>query len=154
MESIEAESTHQVFDWLWTSGQLSASDIAQLPAMGIDVVINLALPSSSNALPREAEFVTREGLSYVQIPVEWAQPEYQQLLQFFAVLQAFEGRRIWVHCAMNLRVSVFIYLYRRLCLNHDEAAAAYPMREVWVPNAVWQTFIDQAVRQYPAPAVE
>lgn len=154
MQSVQAESTYQVFDWLWSSGQLSESDIATLPAMGIEVVINLALPSSSNALPHEAEFVTREGMSYIQIPVEWEQPAYNQLLQFFGVLQAFKGQRMWVHCAKNMRVSVFIYLYRRLCLNHNEAEAAYPMREVWVPNAIWQTFIEQAVRRYPARPVQ
>ena len=151
---MQAESTFQVFDWLWSSGQLSESDIASLPAMGIEVVVNLALPSSSNALPHEAEFVTREGLCYIQIPVEWEQPEYAQLLQFFGVLKAFAGQRIWVHCAMNMRVSAFIYLYRRLCLNHSEAEAAFPMHEVWVPNAIWQSFIEQSIRRYQQSAVE
>lgn len=151
---MQAESTFQVFDWLWSSGQLSESDIASLPGMGIEVVINLALPSSSNALPHEAEFVTREGLCYIQIPVEWEQPAYSQLLQFFGVLKAFEGLQMWVHCAKNLRVSVFIYLYRRLCLNHGEAEAAYPLREVWVPNTVWQTFIDQAIRRFQENPVD
>jgi len=145
---MQAESTYQVFDWLWTSGQLSEADIAALPAMGIHVVINLALPSSSPALANEAEYVTREGLSYIQIPVEWEQPVYDQLLLFFGVLKAFEGRRIWVHCARNMRVSVFVYLYRRLCLNHAEADAAYPMRAVWVPNPIWQNFIEQAIHRY------
>jgi len=145
---MQAESTYQVFDWLWSSGQLSEADIARLPAMEIDVVINLALPSSSNALPNEAECVTREGICYIQIPVEWEQPEYAQLLQFFGILQAFEGQRIWVHCAKNMRVSVFIYLYRRLCLNHSEEEAVYPMRKVWVPDRIWQTFIEHAMRTY------
>lgn len=154
MMTMQAESTYQVFDWLWTSGQLSETDIAALPAMGIDIVINLALPTSSNALPCEAELVTREGLGYIQIPVEWEQPEYHQLLHFFGVLQAFEGQRIWVHCAKNMRVSVFIYLYRRLCLNHAEAEAAYPMREIWVPNATWQAFIEQSIRRYQQSAID
>jgi len=145
---MQAESTYQVFDWLWTSGQLSEADIARLPAMEIDVVINLALPSSSNALPNEAECVTREGICYIQIPVEWEQPEYAQLMQFFGILKALEGQRIWVHCAKNMRVSVFIYLYRRLCLNHSEEEAVYPMRQVWVPNPTWQTFIEQAIDKY------
>lgn len=145
---MQAESTYQVFDWLWTSGQLSEADIARLPAMEIDVVINLALPSSSNALPNEAECVTREGICYIQIPVEWEQPEYAQLLQFFGILKALEGQRIWVHCAKNMRVSVFIYLYRRLCLNHSEEEAVYPMRKVWVPDRIWQTFIENAMRTY------
>ena len=145
---MQAESTFQVFDWLWTSGQLSVTDVAALPAAGIDVVINLALPTSSNALPGEAELVTREGICYIQIPVEWDQPEYGQLLHFFGLLRVFAGQRLWVHCAKNMRVSVFIYLYRRLCLNHDETDASYPMREVWVPNAIWQAFIEHAMRRY------
>lgn len=146
--TMQAESTFQVFDWLWSSGQLSETDIASLPAMGIDVVINLAPPSASNALSDEAEFVTREGLCYIQIPVEWEQPEYLQLLQFFGVLNAFKGQRIWVHCVKNMRVSAFIYLYRRLCLSHSEEKARYPMREVWVPDPTWQTFIEQAIDKY------
>jgi len=48
---MDAENTYQVFDWLWTSGQLSARDIEQLPALGIEAVVNLALPTSTNALP-------------------------------------------------------------------------------------------------------
>jgi len=72
---MDAENTHQVFDWLWSSGQLSGQDIRRLPALGIEVVVNLALPTSSNALPGEAELVTREGLAYVQIPVEWEHPQ-------------------------------------------------------------------------------
>ncbi len=42
---MDAENTHQVFDWLWTSGQLSEKDIAGLTALGIEAVINLALPT-------------------------------------------------------------------------------------------------------------
>ena len=35
---MEAENNHQVFDWLWTSGQLYEKDIASLHALGIEVV--------------------------------------------------------------------------------------------------------------------
>ena len=31
---MDAENTHQVFEWLWSSGQLSERDIAALPALG------------------------------------------------------------------------------------------------------------------------
>lgn len=68
---LDAEHSYQVFDWLWTSGQLSERDIQSLPALGIEAVINLALPTSSNALAGEAELVANHGLAYVQIPVEW-----------------------------------------------------------------------------------
>jgi protein tyrosine phosphatase (PTP) superfamily phosphohydrolase (DUF442 family) len=142
---MDAENTHQVFDWLWTSGQLSARDIEQLPDLGLEAVVNLALPTSSNALPGEAELVTRQGMAYVQIPVVWEKPELHQLEQFFGILRAYEGRKLWVHCAKNMRVSAFVYLYRRLCRGEGDEAASYPMREVWVPDEVWQAFIGQAL---------
>ena len=142
---MDAENTHQVFDWLWTSGQLSEADIARLPALGIECVINLALPTSTPALPGEAEHVTHKGMAYIHIPVEWEAPEFRQLIQFFGVLKAFEGRKTWVHCAKNMRVSAFIYLYRSLSRDEHEADSAHPMREVWVPNTTWQAFIEDAL---------
>lgn len=145
---ISACNTYPVFDWLWTSGQLSERDILRLPTFEIDAVINLALPGSANALAGEAEFVTRLGLSYIHIPVEWEQPEQFQLRQFFGVLKALEGRKVWVHCAKNMRVSAFIYLYRRLLLNEDEATARHPMQEIWEPNEIWQSFIDEALAMH------
>ena len=151
---MDAENTYQVFDWLWTSGQLSERDIASLPAFGIEAVINLALPTSSNALPGEAEFITRQGIAYIQIPVEWERPELHQLAQFFGMLKAFEGRKVWVHCVKNMRASAFIYLYRRLCQAESEEASVHPMQEVWAPNKTWQAFIQNAMNVYPNPALK
>jgi len=145
---MDAENTHQVFEWLWSSGQLSERDIAELPALGIDIVINLALPTSSNAVAGEAELITRQGISYLQIPVLWEKPEQHQLQQFFGALSAFRDRKVWVHCAKNMRVSAFIYLYRRLRLGEAEETASHPMREVWAPNETWQAFIDDALKAH------
>ena len=151
---MDAENTHQVFDWLWTSGQLSEKDIACLSDLEIEAVINLALPTSSNALPGEAELVTQQGIAYIHIPVEWENPELHQLAQFFGMLRAFEGRKVWVHCARNMRVSAFIYLYRKLCLAESEEASTYPMQDIWVPNETWQAFILKALSACPNPAFE
>ncbi len=145
---MDAENTHQVFEWLWSSGQLSERDIRSLPSLGIDVVVNLALPTSSNALPGEAEMVTGQGIAYAHIPVEWEAPRPEQFAQFAGVLNAFAGRKAWVHCAKNMRVSAFIYLYRRLVLAEGEEQASFPMREVWSPNEVWQAFISQVSAEY------
>jgi hypothetical protein len=60
---MDAENTYQVFDWLWTSGQLSARDIEQLPALGIEAVVNLALPTSTNALPARQSSLPGKALS-------------------------------------------------------------------------------------------
>ncbi|MBD9363049.1 protein tyrosine phosphatase family protein [Methylomonas sp. EbB] len=138
---MEAENVYQVFDWLWCSAQLTEADIAKLSELGIEALINLAPPTASNALPGEAELVAGQGITYIQIPVAWEQPRLSQLEQFFAVLKAFEGHKVWVHCAKNKRASAFIYFYRRLCLAEEEVIATYPMNEIWTPNSIWQTFI-------------
>ena len=151
---MDAENTYQVFDWLWSSGQLSENDIARLPALGIEAVVNLAPPTSSNALPGEAEFVTKQGLAYIQIPVEWERPEPEQFVQFTGVLDAFAGRKVWIHCAKNMRVSAFVYLYRRHILGESEEQASIPMREVWSPNETWQKFIHSVAVMYSNPAVK
>src|SRR5690554_5730992 len=104
---MEAPSTFQVSDWLWSSGQLSESDIDELPILGINAVVNLALPTSPNALPGEAEMITGKGICYFQIPVVWENPELEQLKRFFDLLDSFRGKKVWVHCAMNMRVSAF-----------------------------------------------
>jgi RimJ/RimL family protein N-acetyltransferase/protein tyrosine phosphatase (PTP) superfamily phosphohydrolase (DUF442 family) len=148
---FDAENVRQVFGGLWTSGQLSAADIARLPALGVEAVVNLALPTSSNALPGEAELVTDRGIAYVQIPVPWEQPQQAQFEQFCGVLEAFKGRKVWVHCARNMRVSAFIYLYRRLRRGEPQDTAAQTMNSIWTPDPTWQAFIDEALSRRAVP---
>jgi protein tyrosine phosphatase (PTP) superfamily phosphohydrolase (DUF442 family) len=145
---MDAENTYQVFDWLWTSGQISERDIDAMPILGITAVMNLAMLSSSNALPGEAEHVVRHGMTYVHIPVEWEHPKLEQFQEFAGVLRALSGRKVWVHCAKNMRVSVFVYLYRKHVLGESDEQASYPMRKIWQPNVVWQAFIDRVEAAY------
>jgi protein tyrosine phosphatase (PTP) superfamily phosphohydrolase (DUF442 family) len=142
---MDAANFNQVFNWLWTSGQLSERDIRTLPQFGIRTVINLSPPDSSSALKGEAELVTALGISYIQIPVKWDQPTVDQFAQFCNVLKTHEGKACWIHCAMNMRVSVFLYLYRRLYMNESEAEAAELMHSIWEPNETWRTFIDNVL---------
>lgn len=144
---FDAESVRAVSERLWTSGQPSARDIERLPELGIEAVVNLALPTSPNALPGEAERVTSLGLSYFQIPVAWEKPTREDLLRFAGVMDALEGRGVWVHCARNMRVSAFVYLYRRLRRGDSEPEARYPMQTVWEPDDTWRRFIEDALRE-------
>ncbi len=145
---MDALNTYQVFDWLWTSGQLSDGDIQSLPALGIDTVINLATPDSPNALVGEADRVTGLRINYFQIPVDWLLPEVGQFEQFAALLQACSGQKIWLHCMVNKRVSVFVYLYRKLILRESEEASAALLRQVWTPDKTWQEFIEDVQAHY------
>jgi len=145
---LDAVNTVQIYDWLWTSGQLSETDIQQLPGLGFDTVINLALPTSTNALENEAELITNLHMNYFQIPVEWELPEVEQFLLFVKLLQALEGRKIWLHCAMNMRVSVFVYLYRKFILHESDGLARTQMDQIWLPNEIWQEFIHEVSKWF------
>lgn len=145
---MDAVNTYQVSSRLWSSGQLSVRDIGQLPGLGVAAVVNLALPTSPDALPDEAALVTELGLSYVQIPVVWQAPRPAQFVEFARVMRVYDDRVVWVHCAKNMRVSAFLYLYRKLVLGEDDAAARFPMTAVWEPDPVWRAFIDRVEREY------
>ena len=144
---MDAVNTYKVFNWLWTSGQLAEGDITELPGLGFDTVINLATPDSTKALKNEAELVTSLHLNYVQIPVEWELPEVDQFFLWTKLMQALDGHKVWVHCIMNMRVSAFIYLYRKYFMSETEEQARSLMDKIWTPNDIWQKYIEEISKQ-------
>ncbi|MDI9634294.1 protein tyrosine phosphatase family protein [Geitlerinema splendidum] len=135
-------------DSIGTGGQPTVEQFAELKQAGYEVVVNLALSTSTNAIPDEAEIVASQGMSYVHIPVEWENPTLEDIQRFFATLQANADKRVFVHCAMNMRVSAFMYLYRRLQQQVDEDAARRSLEEIWTPNPTWERFIAQVLEFY------
>lgn len=147
---MDAVNTYQVFDWLWTSGQLTENDITQLQKDGFTTVINLALPTSTNALKEEAVQVANLHMNYINIPVEWELPEVAQFELCAGLLSELHarGHKVWLHCAMNMRVSAFVYLFRKLVLKQSEEEAVHPMIDIWTPNPLWREFMDEVVTKY------
>lgn len=135
----------EISDALATAGQPTTHQFAAIRAAGYDVVVNLAMPDSSNALPDEHELVTAQGMDYVHIPVVWENPTLQDLEQFFHAVARYRGKRILVHCAMNMRVSAFVLLYRVLSQGARLEVAREAMLSIWEPNEVWQSFLDNVL---------
>lgn len=133
-----------------TSGQPTAPQFMAIQQAGYAVVMNLALPTSTGAIANEAAIVTGLGLTYIAIPVEWEAPQLRDFEQFWAALQAHAQQQVYVHCAANMRVSAFMYLYRVLALDVDPAIAATSLHQIWQPNPTWQQFIDQTLAHYGA----
>jgi protein tyrosine phosphatase (PTP) superfamily phosphohydrolase (DUF442 family) len=126
---------------LATAGQPTAAQFTEIAAAGFTTVINLALPTSTNALPDERTVVEAQGMTYYPIPVEWEHPTLRDFQQFASVLAQSANPKVFVHCAMNMRVSAFVYVYRRLRDVPQDAAAA-DLAKIWQPNETWQNFID------------
>lgn len=138
----------KVSDSVATSGQPTESQFAAIKASGYQVVVNLALTSSPNALPNESEIVESLGMEYVHIPVVWENPTLDNVARFFNIVEANAGQPIFVHCAANMRVSAFVYLYRLLREQISNEQATQDLHKIWIPNENWQTFIQQAIEHY------
>jgi protein tyrosine phosphatase (PTP) superfamily phosphohydrolase (DUF442 family) len=137
----------RISDAIGTAGQPTAAQFAAIKAAGYEVVVNLAMPDSTNALPNEGELVAEQAMDYVHIPVVWERPTIRDLEQFFEVMEKSRGKRIFVHCAMNMRVSVFICLYRVLRENIPFEVASEAIYKIWEPDAVWDGFLRQALQE-------
>lgn len=112
-----------VTEWLGTSGQPTELQFADIAEAGFDAVINLALPSSDNAVPNEGSIVTGHGMAYFHIPVVFENPTMKDLRLFVGIMNALEGQNVWVHCVVNARVSAFVYQYLRYAKGFDEESA-------------------------------
>jgi protein tyrosine phosphatase (PTP) superfamily phosphohydrolase (DUF442 family) len=123
-----------------TSGQPTAEQLAAVRDAGYETVINL-LPPERRDLPDEARVVADLGMEYVNIPVVWTRPTEENLADFFAAMEARADRKVYVHCAVNMRVSAFCYLYRVLRLGVPPDEAEIELHDVWVPDGVWKDFI-------------
>lgn len=132
----------RINDRLATGGQPVAAQFQSIRDAGCEVIINLALPTSDNALPDEGRIVTALGMSYLHIPVDFKQPTAQDYRAFSRAMDAFSDRPIFVHCAANMRVSAFIFLYRILRHGISPVEAERDLRAIWQPDEVWSRFIE------------
>jgi protein tyrosine phosphatase (PTP) superfamily phosphohydrolase (DUF442 family) len=138
----------QISDSIATAGQPTADQFAAIRAAGYQIIINLALQTSTNAIANENEIVEAQGIKYIHIPVIWETPTLEDLDRFFQVMQENQDRKVFVHCAMNMRVSTFTYLYRVTQQQIDPDIAKATMEQIWTPNETWQSFIQQAIQHY------
>src|ERR1051326_2082829 len=103
-----------ISDKLGTAGQPTAEQLRSIKEAGFETIINLALPISDNAIADEGSLVTKLGVAYVSIPVNFQTPNPEDFRVFSQVMRAFEAKPVFVHCAANMRVSAFVFLDRVL----------------------------------------
>ena len=70
-----------------------------------ELVVNLGLEDAEYALAGEGDLVLACGMAYVHLPVIWARPTVTDLEAFFNVMEENQGKKMFVHCAANMRVS-------------------------------------------------
>jgi protein tyrosine phosphatase (PTP) superfamily phosphohydrolase (DUF442 family) len=136
----------QIRDRLGTAGQPTIEQFTQIRNAGYTIVINLAVPTSEGAIANEREIVEALGMQYFHIPVIWEQPTIADFEQFSTIMQNYAEQSVFVHCAKNMRVSAFVYLYRQLHENTGEAQAKLEMLKIWQPNETWKKFMADVMK--------
>ena len=132
----------QATPMLATSGQPREDELQAIAKAGYDVIVNLALHDDPRySLSDEAASVKALGLEYVHIPVQFGAPTETDLVAFFEAMDRHKGRRVWVHCAANMRVTAFLGLFWHIREGQPERSAFALLREIWQPDAVWSEFI-------------
>src|SRR6266478_5763168 len=107
-------------DRITTSGQPTEPQLADIHALGVKHIVNLGLHTHEKALSDEAASVSRLGMTYIHIPVDFQNPTDQDFEQFCSVMERLKEVSVHVHCIANYRVSAFFYRYRRDVLGMDE----------------------------------
>ena len=126
---------------LATSGQPLEEELEYISKAGFEVVINLALSDADYSLADEEGSATKLGMEYIHIPVIWQSPTSDDLDKFFDVMEKYKNKKLFVHCAANMRVSSFVALYRVIKEGWDYSDAINDVYKIWNPNDIWSDFI-------------
>ena len=121
-----------------TSGQPKIEELELIANEGFEVVVNLAMSTTSNALENEDKIVSSLNMSYIHIPVDFENPKLSDLKLFLNVLQALGANKVWIHCAKNYRVSAFMYVYHKYILHTPFEQIDLSIFDMWQPSLVWQ----------------
>ena len=125
---------YQITENVGTGGQPTIRQLAEIAEANYSAIVNLAMYDSDNAIPEEGDIVSSLGMKYIHIPVPFEAPTSHHLKKFFNVMDSFEEKKIFVHCAVNARVSAFMHQYLTLKKGVSSEKATSPLLHQWLPK--------------------
>ena len=126
-----------------TSGQPTVEDIALISESGFKVIINLGLDGENYSLNNEAELVQILGMKYIHIPVKFDNPKISDYKKFELEMKMLKLSKVFVHCAANKRVSIFLALYLMREYDWSKSDVNNMIIEIWNPNECWKEFFSR-----------
>lgn len=145
---LVAPNVVEISPQLVTSGQPSAEALSKLKSLGFEAVIYLAPPTVQDAVRDEQLIVTRQGLTFINIPISFDNPTEAHFETFAAIARSLGGRKVLVHCQINLRASSMVFLYRTIVLKEPPRPAYEAVSRVWVPEGPWRRLIESQLRKH------
>jgi protein tyrosine phosphatase (PTP) superfamily phosphohydrolase (DUF442 family) len=145
---IVAPNVRVISPLLVTAGQPDRASLQRLKAEGYAAVISLAPGDTADAVPDQAEILAAQGVEFVHIPIAWQGPEAKHLDAMAAAMRRLKGKRVLVHCQMNMRASALTFLYRTIHEKEDPAKAWSDVKPLWTPTNQWAAFIADQLRAH------
>jgi len=133
---------------LTSSAQPNADYLTRVKAQGFDMVINLAPPQSQGSIDNEGGIIGKQGVVYVNIPVNFGKPTAEDFRVFTDVMKSAAKQNVLVHCQVNLRGSSFTFLYRVIHENAPVDDTRRKLLGVWEPDPVWKKFIETTLEAH------
>lgn len=138
----------EVTPLLSVSGQPTAAQLERMKSLGFQAVVYIAPPTVGTTVKDEPFIVGKQGLLYANIPVDFGNPTQADFDAFTRLLDGWKEKKVYVHCQVNMRGSVFVFLHRVI---HDKVPPdqAYEIvRRIWVPDKVWRTFLMDTLKRH------
>ena len=133
----------RIRDSILTSGQPTERQFRLVRDAGVKRVINLAPHDAENALADEASTLNALGMEYIHIPVDFRNPTEEDFQKFCTEMDRLSDEAVLVHCAANMRVSAFIFRYRRDVLGEAPETLVADLNTIWKPFGVWESFLSR-----------
>ena len=140
-QSFSAPNIVTITPQLVTSGQPSPQALAALGQMGFQAVVYLAPSSAADAVKNEPELLATQGIEFIHIPIPFSAPEESHAIAVSAALQRLQGKKVLVHCQVNMRASSMVFLHRVLHGKEDPARAYESVAKVWSPSGAWHKLL-------------
>lgn len=131
-----------------TAGQPTEAQMRDVATDDYAAIVNLGLLDPKYCLPDEDGLVASLGMDYRHIPVRFDAPAIEDFKAFAATMDQWAGKKTFVHCAANYRVSAFMALYGELRLGWTRARADEHARNLWTPNETWRAFIERCRAEF------
>ena len=147
----------KINDVISTSGQPSKEDFKMIKSDGFELVIDLAPVDYERYSIHDQPAVLKSlKLPYIHIPVDFKAPSTDDFEKFSTALKNNYGKKIWIHCAANYRVTVFFSLWAEKNLGWTETQSNSLIDSIWKSdpnwkmNEVWRGFMAETRLLEPA----
>jgi protein tyrosine phosphatase (PTP) superfamily phosphohydrolase (DUF442 family) len=140
----------RINEFFSTSGQPSKEQFEKIKEDGFEVVIDLApVDYERYSIKDEKSILRNLNLEYIHIPVDFKKPTIEDFEAFEFALMNCNGKKIWIHCAANYRVTVFFSIWAEKNLGWTKQQSKELIDSIWKSDPdwkmgeVWEKFIDE-----------